>query len=65
MLWAMDFQELRATSADPRYVTEEIRSPVYRLDFWDRNRDSDEFRLENAVSLTLTPFTAGTHTRDK
>ncbi|KAM9862235.1 hypothetical protein ACI1US_01844 [Leucobacter sp. BZR 635] len=43
--------KLRATLVDPRYVTEEDHSPVYRVDFWDAQRASSEHRIEGAESV--------------
>lgn len=42
---------MQATLVDPRYVTTEIETPVYRVDFWDQNRASYENRIENAQSV--------------
>lgn len=34
-----------ATSIDPRYTNEQDLSPVYRVDFWEHDGASDEWRL--------------------
>ncbi|GAB3251445.1 hypothetical protein GCM10027562_11510 [Arthrobacter pigmenti] len=42
---------LKVTPVDPRYVSQEIENPVYRVDFWTKDRASEEHRLENASSV--------------
>lgn len=47
----MGKKNMKVTGVDPRYVNEEEHHPVYRVDFWDETRASDENRLENAESI--------------
>lgn len=47
----MSMEHVKASGVDPRYVSQEELDPVYRVDFWDENRASDEYRLENAQSV--------------
>lgn len=34
---------------EPLYVSVDVLTPVYRLDFWNKHRDSTEHRLENVA----------------
>jgi len=47
----MGTKNMKVTSVDPRYVSEEEPNPVYRVDFWDETRASNENRLENVESI--------------
>lgn len=47
----MDARSLKAYGVDPRYVTQEILDPVYRVDFWDEHCASDENRIDHAQSV--------------
>lgn len=47
----MGMKIMKVTGVDPRYVSEEESNPVYRVDFWDESRASEENRLENAESI--------------
>lgn len=47
----MGAENLKAYGVDPRYVSQESLDPVYRVDFWDENRASDENRIENAEGI--------------
>ncbi|MGR6901668.1 hypothetical protein [Glutamicibacter creatinolyticus] len=47
----MGVESIKATLVDPRYVTEEDLTPVYRVDFWNENGGSSEHRLENAACV--------------
>lgn len=47
----MSIENLKVTQVDPRYVTQEQHEPVYRVDFWDQNRGSEENRIANAQSI--------------
>lgn len=48
---SMGVESIKATLVDPRYVSAEDLAPVYRVDFWNENRDSSEHRLENAACV--------------
>lgn len=47
----MGAKKMKVTGVDPRYVSEEVPNPTYRVDFWDENRAGHENRLENAESI--------------
>lgn len=47
----MGVDGIKASLVDPRYVGEEVLTPVYRVDFWNENLDSTEHRLENAACV--------------
>jgi hypothetical protein len=55
-----------ARSVDPRYATQVVDKPVYRVDFWSRDGASDEWLHEDAASFhdVLTWATAHAHDRD-
>lgn len=42
---------MRASSVDPRYANHIEDSPAYRVDFWDANENSDEWRIEAARNI--------------
>ncbi|GAA1114785.1 hypothetical protein [Arthrobacter flavus] len=47
----MAVESIKVSLVDPRYVSEENLAPVYRVDFWNDNRDSSEHRLEHAACV--------------
>ena len=47
----MGVESIKVSLVDPRYVSEEDLTPVYRVDFWNENGDSSEHRLENAACV--------------
>lgn len=47
----MGIENMKVSSVDPRYVSQENPHPVYRVDFWDENRACFENRIENADSV--------------
>lgn len=47
----MGTKNMTVTNVDPRYFSEEVPNPVYRVDFWDESRANHENRLENAGSI--------------
>ena len=47
----MGTENMKVSSVDPRYVSQEDPQPVYRVDFWDEYRASYENRVENADSI--------------
>lgn len=47
----MGVENISVSLVDPRYVSGEDLTPVYRVDFWNENGDSSEHRLENAVCV--------------
>ena len=47
----MGLENMKVSSVDPRYVSQEDLNPVYRVDFWDENCASYENRIENADSV--------------
>ena len=40
-----------ARSVDPRYTNSEDLSPTYRVDFWDEDGASDEWRLTEVTDV--------------
>ncbi len=47
----MAAENMMVSLVDPRYVSVEVLTPVYRVDFWNKNRDTSEHRLENAACV--------------
>ena len=47
----MGVDGIRVSVVDPRYVSEEVHTPVYRVDFWNENGDTSKHRLENAACV--------------
>ncbi|ASN39433.1 hypothetical protein CGQ24_10675 [Arthrobacter sp. 7749] len=47
----MGVESMKISPVDPRYVSEEDLTPVYRVDFWNENCDSSEHRIENAACV--------------
>jgi len=56
---------LKARSVDPRYASQVVGGPIYRVDFWSRDGASDEWLLEHAGSFHDVLRWATAHAQDR